>query len=413
MYRTMTKINFKNTKISDTTIAILVIAMIVLSPTMLLPQLSWAATTNSSLRVPDSIQQSQAPPADPTLSDTDKKDIANAVLNISGVRAWSDQWQVAGMGYLGTKSGNSVTWNDAIVVLRLPANASAPVSCNVGWTAWAKVDLSTKQVLEATYPTRSSNQCDANELGMSSMNGKKSPTDPPGFSIGTQNDVNGTNWYGNYAVIETPSYSGTIYNHITGLIAQILNDWWDTTLCSGGPCFTQAGWEITPFACTACGISANSTDVVYVDQSSTGTQQGYNTGISWSSGTTEQAQISCPSGSTYYKIHISYGTSTFNWTTKVPCGTAQKQSDTLDNSVFFENHNTGSSSNWSGDVTGSVLGTSAEEYDNTNTAYYWSTSNNVDLDCSSNLYQSTVMTGSLASDQNAYWTYLSNVAHAC
>lgn len=388
--------------------------MLIASPTVLLPQLSWATSNpNPSLRVPDYIQKAQAPPADPTLSDTDKKDIANAVLNVPGVKEWSNQWQVAGMGYLGTKSGDSVTWNDAIVVLRLPNSAPTPVSCNVGWTAWAKVDLSTKQVLEATYPTLSSNQCDANELGTSHLNGKKLANDPPGFSIGTQNDVNGTNWYGNYAVIETPSYSSTIFQDIyPTLIAQIDNALWNTSLCSGG-CFTQAGWEIIDTACSSCGISANSTDIVYVDQSSTGTKQGYNTGISWSSGTTETTQISCPSGSSDYKIHISYGASTFNWTTKVPCGTAQLQSDTIDNSVFFENHYTGSTSNWSGDVTGSVLGTSAEEYDNTNTAYYWSTSHNVDQDCSSNDYQSTVMTGSLASDQNAYWTYLSNVAHAC
>jgi hypothetical protein len=92
----------------------------------------------------------------PVLSDPKHQAIINAAMNVPGLKAWSNQWQYLSMGFIGTTSGS---WQNAVVYLRLPVNASAPLHCVFPIDAMIKVDLSTNQVIEANYPTLKNFNC--------------------------------------------------------------------------------------------------------------------------------------------------------------------------------------------------------------------------------------------------------------
>jgi hypothetical protein len=94
-------------------------------------------------------------PKSPVLSDSEQRAIIDAAMSVPGLKAWSNQWKYGWMDFSGTTSG----WQYAIVHLRLPVNASAPLSCVFPYEAAIKVDISTKQVVEAHYPTPQNFNC--------------------------------------------------------------------------------------------------------------------------------------------------------------------------------------------------------------------------------------------------------------
>lgn len=105
-----------------------------------------------------SAQQSKVPtfPNSPILSDSEKQAVINAALSVPGLKAWSNQWQYGWMDFSGTTTSG---WQYAIVHLRLPVNASAPLSCVFPSGAAIMVDLSTYQVVKADYPTLQNFNC--------------------------------------------------------------------------------------------------------------------------------------------------------------------------------------------------------------------------------------------------------------
>ena len=103
-------------------------------------------------------QQSKVPafPNSPVLSDSEKQAVINVALSVPGLKAWSNQWQYGWMDFSGTTTSG---WQYAIVHLRLPVDASAPLSCVFPSGAAITVDLSTYQVVKADYPTLQNFNC--------------------------------------------------------------------------------------------------------------------------------------------------------------------------------------------------------------------------------------------------------------
>jgi YVTN family beta-propeller protein len=95
-------------------------------------------------------------PKSPLLSDSKKQAIINAALNVPGLKAWSNQWHYLTMDFIGSLSGG---WQYATVWLRLPVNATAPLSCTFPFDASIEVDISTNRVVEAHYPTLQNFNC--------------------------------------------------------------------------------------------------------------------------------------------------------------------------------------------------------------------------------------------------------------
>jgi hypothetical protein len=151
---------------------------------------------------------------------------------------------------------------------------------------------------------------------------------------------------------------------------------------------------------------------VFVDQSVYGNYNLRGISYPWVNNQTELSEVLCNGGSNYL-IAVGYGSNIFNHTTNIPCSTTQNN-DTFNNSVFFENTNTVSSSTWSGDVTGTVDGFSAYEFRSSQTtASTWLASTNTDLSCTGVPSSSTVITGNIQGGGTATWSTLSNVPVAC
>lgn len=146
---------------------ILLIAYISTSDLAFAQSYSYSNTTQSKLPIV---------PRSPVLSDSQQQAIINAALSVPGLRAWSNQWQYIGMDFIGSTSG----WQYAIVNLSLPVNASAPFHCdnNKPWFARVEVDMATKQVISAGYPTLENHSCDVNIYG-----------GPPGYVEPSNNTI--------------------------------------------------------------------------------------------------------------------------------------------------------------------------------------------------------------------------------
>lgn len=101
------------------------------------------------------LQRQYTPPA-PVLNEEEQK-LASIAKNVQGLKDWSpDEWQVLTIGYL---TRYDPDWRGAIVYLRLPPDASAPAYCELGWQANVMIDLETKEVVSAYYPTGPTSSC--------------------------------------------------------------------------------------------------------------------------------------------------------------------------------------------------------------------------------------------------------------
>jgi hypothetical protein len=376
--------------------------------TALQPPIQTASANTESFTAPN-----------PALSNQEQQAIVDQALNAPGVKAWSaNGWQYVSMDFMGVKDP-SVQWQYAVVNLHLPPNVQTAVACDTGWWAMVKVDLATKKVVSEDEPTKDSAICHSELNGGNISVENTQPVSvldailpqanaAAGYSVARENDVTSYSIYGNIAKFATPSYNAAIFTHENKYIEQLLNANWNRASS-----FTQAGWVITHISgCTGCGISANTASLAFVDQSVYGDFNLRGISYSWVNGQTELAEVLCNGGANYL-IAVGYGSNIFNHTTNVPCNTTQNN-DTYNNSVFFENANTVSSSTWSADVTGTVNGFSAYEFRNSqNTASTWLASTNSDVSCTGVPSSSTVITGNIQGGGTATWSTLSNVPVAC
>jgi hypothetical protein len=114
---------------------------------------SSGSSNSTHLPIPSKLASS------PILSSTEKQAIIDAAMNVTGIKAWSNHWQYISMDFLGNGTNGNVTWHYAVVRLILPSNVNASFYCPNGWGAGAKVDLVTKQVVQAYYPTMKDHDC--------------------------------------------------------------------------------------------------------------------------------------------------------------------------------------------------------------------------------------------------------------
>lgn len=268
------------------------------------------------------------------------------------------------------------------------------------------------------YPTTQSHSCH----GFSMAHTHKNGSDPPTFAIASDDDVVSTQYRGNSAVLTTPSYNTSIFNSMNDGISYLLNAEWLQN-CTGPDthCFLQGGWLMTTPSHSVGGLPANSVDIVFVDESVTGTEDAYNTNIGYTGGGTLAVGINCLAGGSTVTISMQFGTSTFNDNSNVLCGVSETTNQ-YSNSVFFENHNTSpytanGSTGWAQYVTGTVEATSATEYNSLGQGFNWSSSTNWQKDClsidppvSSN---SVINSGNLQNGGTAVWGGLTNVLTAC
>ncbi|MGI0088573.1 MAG: hypothetical protein ACREBI_11545 [Nitrosotalea sp.] len=317
------------------------------------------------------------------------------------------------MAFLGNNKAGTpdFKWQYAIVDLKAPSS-SASISCDIDWWAWVQVDLTTKKVVSADYPSAASHIC---------RGPAGSPAGSPGYSMAEQTDVNsGSNsYYGNYAELNAPSVNTSIFSHLNGAyVEQLVNaEFNPSSGCTNVDCLEQGGWLVTAFACSGCSISANTMDIVYVDESVHNNQQDYNTGLKWTNSvSTIYSEIDCAYTTPDYGINISNGTNSFTETTTISCTTPQLAFDSFDNSVWLENWDSQASSNWSS-YFGTVSATNAQEYKGSynSVPISWSGSANKDGTCSGSIVSPSqvITSGNLASGTTATWASLTHEPVGC
>jgi hypothetical protein len=362
-----------------------------------------------------------SPISSPILSSNDRQAMINATMNVPGIQAWSNHWHYVTTDFIGTYN-TTVSWQYAIVRLQLLPSDNAVSHCDFGWEASAKVDLGSKKVLSAVYPTRNGsyacnfasghiNHHDETDFISSIIPPVYAAPSPPfyqGYSIEEQTDASSGTWWGNRVNMVPPYYNQNIFTDMnpSSLVEQLLNADWNQ---ANG--FAQGGWVIINYD-TTTGIPPNTEDLVYVDESTYFNDGIHNTNLSVQSGYTETVENLCDTTTSKQQIIIlySYNNQIFNHDTNVHCTTHQSTS-VDNNSVFFENYSQGPSPNWAKDLS-SVYAAGAKEYDSSLGQHAWISSNNIDAhaqDTNPGISDtgSLVLTGSLSGSGTAVWSNLS------
>ena len=108
--------------------------------------------------IPSSILHSPVP----TLPPPENQSIVSVALAIPELQNWSHEWKYIDTSFLGNNKigiAGGFQWQYAIVTLKAPSS-SAPVPCDNDWWAWIEIDMTTMKVVQATYPTMESHQCE-------------------------------------------------------------------------------------------------------------------------------------------------------------------------------------------------------------------------------------------------------------
>ncbi|MGC1426097.1 MAG: hypothetical protein WA833_05280 [Nitrosotalea sp.] len=95
----------------------------------------------------------------PTLSPSGNQAIIDVALAIPGLQKWSNDWQFDSMGFMTAKNqpGN---YQYAIIYLKASSSSSLiPCDNNNDWSAMVMIDRTTMKVIQATYPTMESHNC--------------------------------------------------------------------------------------------------------------------------------------------------------------------------------------------------------------------------------------------------------------
>ncbi|MHB8545227.1 MAG: hypothetical protein ACYDAJ_00470 [Nitrosotalea sp.] len=101
----------------------------------------------------------------PTMTPSGNQALIDVALAIPGLQKWSNDWQFVSMGFM-TANNQPGNWQYAIVYLKASSSSSLiPCDNNNDWSAMVIIDRTTMKVIQATYPTMESHNCNYTTAG--------------------------------------------------------------------------------------------------------------------------------------------------------------------------------------------------------------------------------------------------------
>lgn len=375
---------------------------------------------NTANAIPtESVQKQTNPIPELNLTQVQKDEMIQKALATPKLKNLSNSgWKYVTIDYLGVTEPIP-EWKSVVLHFNLPKEFKTRLNCDKSLEATVEIDLKTNQVISSNVPDESTD-CNGSIVFGRPSSGRDQTIDLPpiipkasavtstnGLLLAMQNDVS-TAKYGGWTTVSTPSIDDTdIYTHMDKFVAHLYNQDFGTGK------YLQVGWLATTIdGCVGCNIAADNKYLVYVDESTYGDLEAHKiTGVNaptYTEGSTAYIQILC-NGASHYRIQSTSGGKTFVTESLVNCGTGTTSSP-ADNSVFFENKNTVTSSTWSGDITSAVTATATKEYDTTSHFQNWIASDKQYQTCGAGATfgTTTAITGSLTAGGTATWATLSD-----
>jgi hypothetical protein len=391
---------------------------------MLIVQLPANSNNTANAIVSDAVFEEKLPYIPPVPETSIQDSLIQRALNVEGVKNWSVSGWEPSIDWYGV-SEPTPHWTKAIVQLKLDNGKGSPkYACSEGWVSSIEFDLESNKITKEDYPTeqkracykgdivleRPSQQIQSGDLEIQSMPSFIQTADAAHtFLLGTQQSVSTNNRYGAFAYISTPSIdNANIWTEMNQYVAHTINQDFATSPAT----FLQVGYLLTTVSgCSGCGITADDAHFAYVDEGYWGDLQPRKINITYTENSNAIAYIICDAG-TKIKEQLWHNGNFFTRNSSVNCGTTNTTS-TTDNSVFFENANTNTSSTWSDEVETSVKAWNAKEYTSTTSYQNWSDSINKKINCSGSITTTTLITGNLKAAGTATWSGLSSMDAAC
>lgn len=382
-----------------------------------------AYTASVNAVTPDTITsdeefESKLPYIPPHPEESVQQNLIQRALDVEGVKNWSASGWEPSIDWYGV-SDPTPHYTKAIVQLKLaPGKGTPKYTCSENWVASVEFDLKTDQITKADFPSENNRECHKGniELGPIKQSAEIEPQPnliPQAAALHTfltaqQSSVATNNRYGAFTYLSTPQIDdANIWTEMNQYVSHTLNQ----DFGSPTPSFLQVGYILTTVAgCTGCNISADAAQFAYVDSAYWGDYQPRKINITYNENNSAIAYIICDTG-TKIKERLWSNGNFFSRDSSVDCGT-KVTTDPYNNSVFFENANTNTSSTWADEIETSVKAYTAKEYTSTSSYSNWASSANKKVDCSAGKTSTTLISGSLASAGTATWS-LSTMDAAC
>lgn len=351
------------------------------------------------------------------LSDVQEQELGERAKQVDGVKSFSPSgWEFAGIEYYGVTEPIP-EWTNAVVTLKLVDQSRAIKQCEYNIYATVDFELETGKITDSRFPTIDTECKKGISLGRSTS-AVQSETENPIPKFIPQADAGSYYYaatnenagkYGGWVFMTTPTIDETeIYDGMNHYLGFTFNQDF------GASKFLQGGWLVTTEeGCINCGIDAESTNMVYVDEAWWGDAQPRKmAGTTYADNSQAIVYILCDETETEYQIKMWYSSTMYTRVSGVDCDNSTTGAVT-DNSVFIENANTGSSSAWADDITTVVKAWAADEYDTPTSTQDWQDSLAKKRNCSGSISTTSDIDGNLENSNTATWDSLSSAGVAC
>ena len=355
---------------------------------------------------------------DVNISEAQKDTFLERAKVVDGVKTFSASgWEYADIEYYGVTEPVP-KFTNAVITLKLADQSRALTQCEYGLYAQVDFDIESGKIVDSIFPAADTKCEKGFELGRSQPlelpDEKESPipdfipqADASNYYHAATNDNTGK--YGGWVFITSPTVDeNDIYDDMDEYLGFTFNQDFGT-----GD-FLQTGWLITTKAgTTGSNISADSVNMVYVDEAHWGDLQPRKmAGTTYQDNSSAILYIHCDTGDTDYQIEMWYGSTLYNRDSGVECTNTTTGAAT-DNSVFLENANTVTSSDWSDDITTVVKAYAADEYDTSTSTQVWQDGSAKYVNCSGSIGSTSAIDGDLENNNTAEWDAISAMGVAC
>ncbi len=312
-----------------------------------------------------------------------------------------DNWEILSTDYVGSEEPFNV--EDIIITARLIDDPNNARQCEFGTEVRITIDVDTGKIKDTEIPTVESKCLPPIMFGPPSENSEipdfiqqAHGSSDRAFLIAGQGNSGGN--YGGYGKIKIPSFDETanpdsIYTEQDQYIGYLYNQ-----MINGK--FFQVGWTALSVDST---LGPASKYLIYVDQNTFGDYGGHKiTDITWKNDADATVYIQCGSYDDYY-IYMNHNGKWFAHDTNYDCDNVTDNNTTA-NSVFLENVNTVSTSEWSDEITSSVKAWNMREFNTKSSTSYWDSATNTYEHCPSGTGLTSNISSSLELGGSSVWT---------
>ncbi len=312
-------------------------------------------------------------------------------LSDSSLKTLGPQWEIMSVDTVGTVEPFEVT--KVIVTARMIEHKDNIRQCEFETDVVITYDAKTGNVLEKDIP-----ELDVCEKPIT-LGRQATSANLPDFipqadasssrAFLTSEQGSDAGHYGGYGKIKVPSLDESLPTTIFSEMDDMIYFGYNQEINGE---FFQVGWLVD---------DSIGKHLVFADEYTYGNVNAHGISLTWTNNGDATVYIQCGTADDYY-IYMYHGNSWFTHDTNYDCDNTTD--NTINNSVWLENANTVSTSDWSDEITSTVKAWNMKEFETKYTVSNWNSASNTYENCPSGSGSTTNISSTLGNGGTSVWT---------